>query len=303
LKPTIELLLASGWIDYELLDSGNGAKLERFGPYTFIRPEPQAFWKPRLSSSKWEAAHAVYQTKGEKSLGQWIIHKPIEPTWEMRYKQLKFWGRLGNSRHLGVFPEQAPHWEWASQIVLAAQRPVHILNLFGYTGMATLALSSVGAMVTHVDASKGVIEWAKRNQMLSGLENRPIRWIVDDALKFVRREVRRGVRYDGIFMDPPKFGRGPKGEVWESLEMLHGLIEACRQLLKDDVLFVIMTVYAIRASAISIYYALEEGLHGLKGHSSCGELAVKEKHGERCLSTAIYARWIGDQYWSPPRVD
>ncbi len=296
MKPTIDLLIAEGWLDYDLIDSGQGKKLERFGPYYFIRPEPQAFWIPNLTSNEWEqVAHAIYQTKGDKSIGQWIARKPIEPTWQMGFKKLKFWARLGNSRHLGVFPEQSPNWEWASQIVTSAQRPVHILNLFGYTGLATLALSSAGAKVTHVDASKGVVEWAKRNQLLSKLEKHPIRWIVDDALKFVRREVRRGVRYDGIIMDPPKFGRGPKGEVWETLDMLHELICACRELLVEDALFIIITIYAIRASAISLYYALEDGLHGLGGHLTCGELAVQEKNGKRCLSSAIFTRWVGSR--------
>lgn len=296
MKPQLELLFAREWLDYELLDCGNGAKLERFGRYYFIRPEPQAFWKPRLAPKEWEVAHAVYQTKEGKSVGQWDIRKPLDPIWEMHYKDIRFWARLGNSRHLGVFPEQASHWEWISQIIHTSRRPVHVLNLFGYTGIATLAMASAGAKVTHVDASKGVVEWAQRNQILSGLENRPIRWIIDDALKFVRREARRGVRYDGIIMDPPKFGRGPKGEVWESLKMLGKLLDSCRQIFSDTPLFIVVTTYAIRASALSIYYALRECLSGLGGYFHCGELAVQEKHGERCLSSAIFASWVGEQY-------
>ena len=297
-EPQLTFLTSPDWQDYELLDSGRGFKLERFGPYRFVRPEHQAVWQRKLAPSQWEAADGVFQATQEESGGHWLFKKKAPDAWRMRYKGLTFEAIAGNSRHLGVFPEQANHWDWVSGLiqearrpVRAAQSPVRVLNLFGYTGLATLAAAQAGATVTHVDAAKKTIQWARQNQALSGLAERSIRWLVDDAGKFVQREVRRGSRYDGILLDPPKFGRGPEGQVWEFFDSLPGLLEDCRRLLSSRPLFVVLTAYAIRASALSVHYALEEMVSGLGGRVTSGELALIEKSAGRLLPCAIFARW------------
>jgi len=289
--PELTLLPSPDWTDYELLDSGNGRKLERFGPYKIIRPEHQAIWKHSLPEAKWHAAQAVFQAAGGDEMGgNWQFRQPITP-WEMHYKGLQFRAQIGGSRHVGVFPEQAAQWDWIADLIRTANRPVSILNLFGYTGLATLAAALEGARVTHVDASKKSITRARENQALSKLDDRYIRWIVDDAMKFVVREARRQVRYDGIILDPPKFGRGPKGEVWECFEMLPRLLESCHEILSHQPLFVAITAYAIRASALSLYYAIEEMMKSMSGRVEAGELVTVERSEGRVLSMAIYARW------------
>jgi 23S rRNA (cytosine1962-C5)-methyltransferase len=290
-QPRLELLLTPEWRDYELLDSGNGAKLERYGPYTFVRPEHQAVWSPALDPDRWQAAHAVFQATNEESGGRWQLRKPVEPTWIMGYKGLKFQAHTSASRHVGVFPEQASHWDWMQERIASAGRPIRVLNLFGYTGLATLAAAQAGAAVTHVDASKKSISIARQNQALSGLDKRPIRWLVDDVDKFVQREVRRQSQYEGIILDPPKFGRGPDGQVWDLFHSLPGLLQACRALLAPRPLFVVITAYAIRASALTAYYALQEMLADQEGTLTTGELALVEASAGRLLSTAIFARW------------
>jgi 23S rRNA (cytosine1962-C5)-methyltransferase len=291
MPPELALLSSPAWTDYELLDSGNGRKLERFGPYIINRPEHQAIWQQSLPEVKWKAAQAVFNaTGGDEMGGSWQFRNPIDP-WEMHYKGLHFRTQLGGSRHVGVFPEQAAHWDWMAGLIRTANRPVSILNLFGYTGLATLNAALEGARVTHVDASKKSVARARENQALSKLDDRNIRWIVDDAMKFVLREARRQVQYDGIILDPPKFGRGPKGEVWECFEMLPRLLEACRVLLSSQPLFVVITAYAIRASALSLYYALAEMMKGKSGSVEAGELVTVERSAGRVLSMAIYARW------------
>lgn len=296
-SPRITLLESDRWNDYELIDSGNGSKLERFGTYRFVRPEAQAIWKPALGPSAWSDVHAVFQPTSEESGGHWKFQKQVDDKWEMRYALektdcvLRFNVMATPGRHLGVFPETASHWDWMAGLIQEAGRPVKVLNLFGYTGLATLAAAAVGASVTHVDASKKSVGWARENQSLSGLEQRPIRWIVDDAMKFVQREGRRGSRYDGIILDPPKFGRGPKGEVWEVYKSLPDLLESCKEVLSDKPLFVALTVYAVRASAIHLYYALQESMKGRSGKLDSGELVMREKSAGRLLSHAVYARW------------
>lgn len=290
--PELTLLSSSDWQDYELMDSGNGLKLERYGRYSFIRSEPQAMWKPALHETFWKSAHAVFQPSAEESGGHWQFHKPVEPGWMMRYKRLTFQVQTTAGRHLGVFPEQAANWDWITTQITAAGRPIQVLNLFGYTGLATLAAAQAGAKVTHVDASKKSMSWARKNQELSGLDNRPVRWILDDALKFVLREVRRGVRYDGIILDPPKFGRGPKGEVWEFFDLFPRLMAACCDVLSSQPVFVVITAYAIRASALSLHYSLEEMMSGFPGIVSSGELVLVESSAGRIISMAIYARWL-----------
>ncbi len=303
MTPPINLLASSNWIDYELLDSGDGQKLERFGPYTFVRPEVQAIWRKTLPPRAWQSAQAVFQPTGEESGGHWKFNQPIDEKWEMNYPlpsstgrvmaRLRFWAQTTPGRHLGVFPEGAANWDWmADRIASSRSRPINILNLFGYTGLASLAAAVAGARVTHVDASKKSVTWARENQALSGLSDRPIRWIVDDAVKFVEREGRRGVKYDGILLDPPKFGRGPKGEVWEVYKSLPALLQACRAILSDTPLFVVLTVYAVKLPAIHLHTALEETLQGLGGEVECGELVTLEKSAGRLLSQAVYARWF-----------
>jgi 23S rRNA (cytosine1962-C5)-methyltransferase len=194
-------------------------------------------------------------------------------------------------RHLGVFPEVAAHWDWCAELIRGAGRPIKVLNLFGYTGLASLAAADAGASVTHVDASKKSTAWARENQALAGLGDKPIRWIVDDALKFVQREARRGARYDGLLLDPPKFGRGPKGEVWEVYKSLPELLENCRAILSERPLFTVVTVYAVRASAVHLYYSLQELMHKFNGKLDAGELVTREKSAGRLLSHAVYVRW------------
>ena len=299
---SITLLDSPNWTDYELLDSGDGLKLERFGSYTFIRPEVQALWTRSLSSARWEAAHAVFVPSGEESGGHWSFKKTVAEKWEMGYAltpgALRFSVMTTPGRHLGVFPECAAHWDWLAEKIKRKAKnengPVNVLNLFGYTGLATLAAAAAGAKVTHVDASKKSVTWARENAALSGLEDKPIRWIVDDALKFVQREARRGVKYDGIYLDPPKFGRGPKGEVWEVYKSLPLLLQACRAVLSEKPLFVALTVYAVNTSAIHIYYTLDEMMKGFGGNLECGELVTREKSAGRLLSQAVYARWEGN---------
>ena len=212
-NPTFTLLESSRWNDYALLDSGDGLKLERFGNTIFVRPESQAMWK-RTLDSEWKNAHAVFQPTGEESGGHWDFKKKVDEQWTMHYplphtnKGLTFKAMPTPGRHLGVFPEVAAHWDWFSDLITQSKREINVLNLFGYTGLATLAAAAAGAKVTHVDASKKAVSWARDNQALSNLTEKPIRWIVDDVLKFVQREARRGTKYDGIILDPPKFGRG-----------------------------------------------------------------------------------------------
>ncbi len=304
MTPKIDLLFSPNWNDYELLDSGGGQKLERFGPYTFVRPEVQAIWRPALHAEKWQAAQAVFNPSGEEGGGHWSFRKPVDKKWQMSYrlggkngqaseKRLKFFVMTTHGRHLGVFPECAANWDWMTEKIGKQNGQVHVLNLFGYTGLATLAAAQAGAKVTHLDASKKSVTWARENQILSGLNDRPVRWIVDDALKFVEREDRRGMKYDGILLDPPKFGRGPKGEVWEIFKDLPVILKACRRVLQENPLFVVLTIYAVKLPAVHAYAALAEMMEGFSGGLECGELVTEEKSAGRLLSQAVYARWSG----------
>ena len=302
--PSFNLLEANRWQDYELLDSGDGLKLERFGKYIFSRPESQAMWSRALNLSEWQKADAQFQPSGEESGGHWDFKKKVEEKWMMNYpltpnpspkngrgESLRFWAMTTPGRHLGVFPEVASHWDFMIDSIRKADSPPNILNLFGYTGLASLAAASAGASVTHVDASKKSVAWARENQELSGLSDKPIRWVVEDAVKYVQREAKRGVKYDGIILDPPKFGRGPKGEIWEVYKSLPNLLEMCRQCLSDNPLFLIVTVYAVRASAIHIAQAVDEMMKKYKGEIDSGELVTRETSAKRLLSQAVYARW------------
>jgi len=289
--PDLLILTSPDWQDYELLDSGGGYKLERFGKYRLVRPEAEAVWQRALPEAEWQQAHAIFHPGAEESGGHWERKQRLPESWTLRYGILRFEVMLTASRHIGVFPEQACSWDWLAGLIRAAARPVQVLNLFGYTGLASLATIAAGARVTHVDASRKAIEWAKRNQAVCGFTERPVRWIVDDALKFIKREARRGVQYDGLILDPPKFGRGPKGEVWEFYKLLSELLKACREVLSTQPLFVVLTAYAVKASALTLHYAIREMMSGYSGITEAGEIALVESSAGRYLSTSIFARW------------
>jgi len=294
MKPAIEICASPDWRSYELLDSGEGMKLERYGKFVLARPEAEAIWKKKLPEKAWQQADALFISSGEEHGGHWQSSKTLPERWIVDYKGLKCWAQLSGSRHIGIFPEQASQWDWIEQQIKAAKRPVRVLNLFGYTGLASLSAARAGAEVTHVDASRKAVNWAKENQELSGLENRSIRWMVDDALKFVQREARRGSYYDGLVLDPPKFGRGPKGEVWEFYKLIPELLAACKQVMSKDALFLVMTAYSVKASALTLYYAVDEMMNAWHGRTSVGEVVLEEKSAGRILSTAMYARWWKD---------
>jgi len=289
------MLETGGWSDYALLDSGHGRKLERYGGITVVRPEEQAIWAPRLDERTWNAADAEFTgNTDEEGAGRWKARGKLPESWVMAYESLRFEGRFTSFRHVGVFPEQVVHWQWFSDLIAKATsgagRPVRVLNMFGYTGLASLVAASAGAHVTHVDASKKAIEWARRNQALSGLEDRPIRWICDDAVKFAAREVRRGNAYDGIILDPPKYGRGPKGEVWHLFEGLPGLLDDCRALVSDTPLFFILTAYSIRSSFLTLHEVMADRFAD-RGLLESGELVLRGLDGGRRLSTSLFTRW------------
>ena len=288
--PAILLQASEGWTDYQLLDSGDGKTLERFGPNLLIRPEPQAIWHKSLPTEAWQKAHAVMQEENKEYGGQWKLLKPIEKSWEMSYKSLRFQVQLGTSRHVGVFPEQASHWDWLMQRIESTRKPLKVLNLFGYSGLATIAAAKAGAEVTHVDSSKHALTWASYNLKLSGLSDRPVRWIAEDALKFAQREARRGNTYEGLILDPPKFGRGSDGKVWDFYKKMPELLTACKALLAKDASFIILTAYAIQASAIITAQALQEVV-GNNGSLECGELVTVEESAGHILSHALFARW------------
>ena len=282
--------LSAAWQDYELLDSGAGCKLERFGPVTLVRPEPQAVWPRTLSAWAWDAAHAAFQPAG-KAGGRWEARQPLPSRWQMGYGELRFWVQASESRQVGVFPENAVHWDWIAQQARAAGWPLAVLNLFGYTGLASLAAAQAGALVTHVDASRKAVLWARDNQALSGLQERPIRWIVEDALTYLRREQRRGVRYDGLVLDPPAFGRGPDGQIWTFDRLFDELSRACRAVLSPAPRFVVATVYTKGVTARALQAAVEAMMAGLGGQVEVGELATVERSAGRVVRHALYARW------------
>jgi 23S rRNA (cytosine1962-C5)-methyltransferase len=286
------MLETRGWDDYRLLDSGNGRKLERYGQYRIMRPEPQAMWSPQKDEAFWDAADAVFTGgKDEESDGSWRYRRPLPETWKMSYRDVSFLGRFTAFRHVGVFPEQETHWAWMLGLIEGARRPLNILNLFAYTGIASLLAARAGASVVHIDASKKSIAWARENQELSGLNELPIRWITEDAMKFVAREERRGARYDAIILDPPKFGRGPKNEVWDLFTDLPEMMRRCRRLLSDRPLFLILTAYSIRASFMATHELAAEVFADLGGNLESGELLLREEDGGRLLSTSLFSRW------------
>lgn len=286
----IQTMIAENWKDYELIDSGNGSKLERFGNYYLVRPENQALWKPSLPTEKWNIAHAVLEKAPGRS-GQWQFKKELEDKWEIGYGNIIFWVKITPFGHIGVFPEQAPAWDWIREKTAESKTPLNILNLFGYTGGATMAATSAGSHVTHVDASKPAVTWASENLKLSGMEEKPVRWIVDDAIKFVKREIKREVRYDGIIMDPPKFGRGPSGEVWQFEESFVELMELTSQIISASPKFIFITCYAVPVSSITVANMLKDMMKDFEGTVEHGELTLKETSTNRLLPHAIFSRW------------
>lgn len=289
--PKIEIMTSPDWIDYELIDSGEGRKLERFGNIRVIRPEAEAVWKCLLPASEWEKVDAEFIPSPEENGGHWKPFHKIPESWNIQYKGLTFKLMFSNSKQLGIFPEQACQWDWVQERIRMAKRPMRILNLFGYTGAISLAAASAGAKVTHLDASKKAIQWAKDNQSLSSLQADSIRWMMDDGLKFVQRESRRGSFYQGIILDPPKFGRGPKGEVWEFYKGFPELVQACRSILAADADFMLITAYAIKASSLTLNNSLSEITRNLGGSVSNGEVCLQDRSGGRLLSMAVYGRW------------
>jgi 23S rRNA (cytosine1962-C5)-methyltransferase len=281
-------LVAEPWADWGLIDSGHGRKLERYGDVRVIRPEPQAMWAP--ADEDWHADAEFLPGSDEEGGGRWVHTRPVPRTWPLSRGSVHFHASLTPFRHLGFFPDMAPQWDWMRSRSDGAE----VLNLFGYTGVGTLSLSDAGARMVHVDASKKSVEGGRANAELSGMAGNPIRWIVDDAGKFTAREVRRGRRYDGILLDPPKFGRGPTGEIWRLEEHLAPLLADCRQLLDSDSRFLVLTVYAVRMSALSIGELLRQTLGDLGGRVECGEMAVREERRGLLLPTAIFARWSRD---------
>jgi 23S rRNA (cytosine1962-C5)-methyltransferase len=320
----IKIFCAKDWMDYELLDTGEGEKLEKFGKYVFVRPYEDAVWPKTMPSKEWQKADGKFWSSKAGARAGWKIENKIDARWEMSYKGIKFLASPTPFRHLGFFPEQASHWDFIEEKIkkITKQELFHgshsnlnvvnetniayaekssaslslgkvkFLNLFGYTGVASLFALRAGAEVTHLDASKQTLKWAKENQELnSNLVNLPMRIIEDDAIKFLEREEKRGNKYDAIIMDPPKFGRGPKGEIWKLEEMLPKLLLQVRKVLSDKPLFVILTSYAVDASSISLGYALKDAMKNFKGEVEMGELCVLEKSNNRIVSLANTAVW------------
>lgn len=282
-----QILVAEPWADYGLMDCGHGRKLERYGRYSFVRPEPQAMWAPALET--WDSDGEFVPGSDEEGGGRWNFARPVpREGWELSWEEVRFRAQATPFRHLAFFPDMAPQWAWMrGQLGPDSDA----LNLFGYTGVGTLAMSAAGARLTHVDASKKSVEAGKENAALSGMSDRPIRWMVDDAAKFAAREVRRGRRYDGIILDPPKYGRGPAGEVWKLEEGLPALIADCAKLLDEKSRFLVLTVYAVRMSALAIGELLAQATHHLGGNVEVGDMAVREEARGLLLPTAIFARW------------
>ncbi len=281
------ILATPGWEDYELLDTGDGHRLERFGKYTLVRPDPQIIWRPLLPKSEWLKADAVFAKEKE----QWQNRNHVPAKWLMHYENLAFYAELSPFKHTGVFPEQLLQWNWMKEKIKNETRQLNVLNLFAYTGIASLVAAEAGSKVTHVDASRPTIGWAKQNQLASKLENKPIRWILDDASKFVEREIKRGVRYDGILMDPPIYGHGPTGEKWSFNSSFPRLLDLCKKVLSDKPVFVLVNAYAISASSLMLENCLKDFAKDLGGKIESGELALEEKQSKRLLSTGIFARW------------
>jgi len=283
--------------NYALLDSGSGLKLERYGKLKIVRPEAQAIWQPERPQSAWSDADAVFTgDTTEEGAGRWSFPKSQLPeTWPLNWEGINYLGRFMSFRHVGVFPEQAAHWKFMEGKIterVSTGKEFRLLNLFGYTGLASLVAARAGAHVTHVDASKKAIGWARENQDDADLVDKPIRWICEDAVRFCEREVRRGNVYDGILLDPPAYGRGPKGEVWQLFEDLPHMLDLVRGITGPNSSFVILTAYAIRASFYAMHEIMQEKFGDCNGELQSGELVIRTENSERCLSTSMFSRWV-----------
>lgn len=283
--------------DYQLLDSGNMQKLERVGPYMLVRPSPQSIWSPRLHETEWARADGVYHRTSEGG-GHWAWRGKVKREFDVLYNTLAFEIHLTNFGHMGLFPEQAENWDWMRALIRARMartndRNLHVLNLFAYTGGSTLAASQAGAHLVHLDAAKNVVDWARQNARLCALHERPIRWIVDDALKFIKREQKRGQRYQAVILDPPSFGRGPQGEVFKIEKDIVPLLAACHELLADDALFVLYSCHTPGFTPLMLANQLEE-MMGTHGSIEAGEMTVQESGG-RDLPSGAYARWSAEK--------
>ncbi len=290
----LDILVTKGWDDYALLDSGAGRKLERYGPYRFIRPEAQALWQP--ASPDWHADGEFTGGRDDEGGGRWDLAANVPERWVIGRGAVRFHATNTPFRHLGFFPDMAAQWDWMAERLAARPaggKPARVLNMFGYTGVGSLVAAAAGADVTHVDASKKAVAAARDNAALSGLGAAPVRWLIDDALKFLRREVRRGSKYDGILLDPPKYGRGPDGEIWALERDLPELVQLARQLLSDEAAFLVLTVYAIRMSALAIAALMAETMAGAGGRIESGDMAIREEGRGLLLPTAIFSRWGG----------
>lgn len=277
----MNILSTIGWSDYELLDSGDSKRIERFGNYTICRPDPQAIWK--TNQKKW-----AYDSKYEENKG-W--DKKFNNDWILNYKNIKLRAKQTQFKHTGIFPEQVINWEFIENKIASQEKQPNVLNLFGYTGAATLLCASNGAKVTHLDGSKPSINWAKENQELSGLKDKPIRWILDDALEFTARESRRGNLYDAVIMDPPVYGHGPNGQIWNFNKSFPELLSNIKKIMSKNPIFFIVNAYAISSSSVMLKNMLEDYLGFESKKIEYGELAIKEKQRDRLLSTGLFARW------------
>ena len=282
--------VADNWKDYELIDCSCGERLERWGNITLIRPDPQVIWKTEKKNPLWKKADAVYH-RSQSGGGQWEIRNKIPDFWTIGYRDLTFNIKTMGFKHTGLFPEQAVNWDWFSEKIKQAGRPLKILNLFAYTGGATLAAAKAGAAVTHVDASKGMVGWAKENAVSSGLGDAPIRWLVDDCVKFVEREIRRGNKYDAIIMDPPSYGRGPKGEIWKIEDMIHPLIKLCTQILSDKPLFFLINSYTTGLAPAVLTYMLATELKEYNGTVDSQEIGLPVSSNGLVLPCGASGRW------------
>jgi len=281
--------IAKDWKDYEVLDTSGGEKLERWGDYLLVRPDPQVIWNTPKTLTGWKKMNGHYH-RSTKGGGEWEFFD-LPEQWTISYKTLTFNLKPFSFKHTGLFPEQAVNWDWFSEKIRNANRPVKVLNLFAYTGGATLAAAAAGANVTHVDASKGMVAWAKENARSSGLEDAPIRWLVDDCVKFVEREIRRGNKYDGIIMDPPSYGRGPKGEIWKIEDSIHDFIKLCTQILSDDPLFFLINSYTTGLAPAVLTYMLSTELKQYGGHVDAQEIGLPVSSNGLVLPCGASGRW------------
>lgn len=287
---------ANNWNDYEILDASKGEKLERWGDYLLIRPDPQVIWDTPRSARGWKHCNAHYH-RSAKGGGEWEFFD-LPKQWRIRYGELTFNLKPFAFKHTGIFPEQAANWDWFGRLIRHAGRPVKVLNLFAYTGGATLAAAAAGAAVTHVDASKGMVTWARENAASSGLDRAPIRWIVDDCVKFVQREIRRQNRYDAVIMDPPSYGRGPKGEIWKIEEAVHPLISLCARLLSDNPLFFLVNSYTTGLAPAVLTYMIATELKSLGGDVRSEEIGLPVTGSGLILPCGASGRWSRMQ---PPK--